>query len=210
MPVPLTGLLQVKPQIQKPGLEHNGTATGWTDSQCSFPCPGTVCPSFLVCKTCWHAFDCLAVSCPERLQEMLSVKEGSLFKWLRVQFVLQLFFQISCIFVAFFVCLVVGLQGGVVCVAWSSVSDRGTIRDSLPRQNSSLSKKDIGDWKNGHEVTPSFSFDVQAVSVRNFGIFMRGFFELSLLYHLSSQQEQCFNLPPGAFPFFFVLVRLLC
>lgn len=41
----------------------------------------------------------------------------------------------------------------------------------------------------------------------NFRIFMSRFFELSLLYHLSSQQKQCFNLPPGVFPVFF-LVRL--
>lgn len=32
---------------------------------------------------------------------------------------------------------------------------------------------------------------------------MRGFLELFLFSHLSFQQEQYFNLPPGAFPLFF-------
>lgn len=32
-------------------------------------------------KACWHMTDCLAVSCPKCLQEMLNAEEGILFKF---------------------------------------------------------------------------------------------------------------------------------
>lgn len=161
--VPLTGLLQENTQIQKPGLELAGTETRLTGGQYSFPCPGTMYPSFLFRRLAGMQLTVWLFLVPNVCKKCSKLKRESCSNLHELNLHFIYFSKLIVFFSLFYFCLVVclgffgGFLGGFVdflVMVWGFFSSRSTIWCSLPRQNSSLSMKGVGDWDNGHEGTP--------------------------------------------------------